>query len=124
VKNALCSAVTSLVNQGIGPGRIVIYAGVQPGSPESSPAGPLLASLLFAGLSFRAPQLGVSTANVITTGTIAATDIASWARITDGSGGAIFDVDIGQGSGSLSFPSVNFEVGELVTILQFQVAAS
>lgn len=112
-------------------GRINIYTGAQPADADSDVSGTLLATLAFAADSVTAgASSGTLTFAAITSDTnVDASGTAGWARVYDNSetvGGASttkkrIDLDIGEGSGSLSFDETAFVAGGTAAISSFTV---
>lgn len=120
-RNAACDAIVDAIDAG-GAGTIEIRTGSQPASPNDAASGTLLATLTFNATAFGAAAAGVATANAITSDTnVDATGTAGYARIKSGGGTTIFDVDIGQGSGTLDFDNSSFVAGGTAAISSFTV---
>jgi hypothetical protein len=112
-RNAACDGIVDLIDAGAGAGLIRIYQGTQPADPQTAHASVLLATLTFTDPAFGAAATGVATASAITSDTnVDATGTAQWARVVDSDGvdptDAVFDMDIGQGSGTLNFDNTAF----------------
>ena len=124
-RSAAVDAVVDLIDAA-STGKMLIYSGSMPSSPETEATGTLLAELTFSNPAFGSAAVGAATSEVIT-GDAAANDTgtAGWARITDGNDNPIMDVDVGAtGSGAtIEFDSVEFEVGGAIniTLLTFTV---
>ena len=117
-RNAAADAVVDLIDAG-GAGTIRIYTGAQPATPETAASGTLLATLTFSGTAFGAADTGVATAAAITPDASADdTGTAGWARIANGSGATIMDVDVGASASgaTIEFDSVAFEAGGAINI--------
>jgi len=126
-RNAACDAIVDLIDAGVGAGILRIYDGSQPANPQTAVSGQtLLATLTFSDPAFGAAATGVATASAITSDTnVDATSTASWARVLDSDGvdptDAVFDMDIGQGSGTLSFDNTSFVAGGTAAISSMTV---
>lgn len=101
-RNALADVFTTLIDAAGAPGTITLYTGVQPTNADQQGDG----KTLLARLTFSSPAAGPSMAGVLTFNAVAeeseapATGRATWARIANGSGGAVFDCDVtGPGEG-------------------------
>ena len=120
-RNAACDGIVDLIDGGTGAGTLVIRTGSQPANPQTAATGTTLATLTFSATAFGAASAGVATASAITSDTnVDATGTAGWARVYDGDGvdpgDALFDMDIGQGSGTLDFDNTSFIAGGTAAI--------
>jgi len=114
--------VVDAIDAGAGAGYIEIRTGTQPASPQVAATGNLLATLTFNDPAFGSASVGVATGNSITSDTdVDDTGTAGWARVYDSNNTAIMDMDIGQGSGTLSFDNVSFIAGGTAAISSFTV---
>lgn len=98
---AAADGVVDLIDAGSGAGKLRIYDGTQPADPDTAVgAQTLLAELTFGDPAFGAAADanpgGRATANAITGDTSANADgTASWFRVVDSDGNAIFDGTVG-----------------------------
>lgn len=121
-RNAACDAIVDLVDAGAGAGTLVILDGTQPANPQTAITGQTtLATLTFSDPAFGVAAAGVATANAITSDTnVDATSTATWARVYDSDAvdptDAVFDMDIGEGSGTLNFDNTSFVAGGTAAI--------
>ena len=123
-RNAACNAIVDLIDGGAGAGYIEIRTGTQPATPQTAASGTLLATLTFSDPAFGAASVGVATASAITSDTsVDADGTAAWARIYDSNNNAIMDMDVGQGSGTLSFDDTSFLTGgtAAITLMTYTV---
>jgi hypothetical protein len=67
-------------------GKVNIYSGAQPATPETAPSGVLLVTLTLGTPAFPAPVGGVLTANAIAPAMPVAAGVPGWVRITDAAG--------------------------------------
>ena len=121
LRNRKMNQITATIDEG-GKGRLKIYSGTRPAFGGS--AGSLLADLAMATTSFGAASNGVITANAIASDQSAnAAGTATWFRITDGSGAAVIEGDVGKtGSGKdLEMASVSFSVGLTVSVSSLRI---
>lgn len=119
-RNAGANGVVDLIDVSP-PGTIVIRTGAQPANPQTAATGTTLGTLTFSNPAFGNAAAGVATASSITSDTTAdATDTAGWARVYDGGaadpGDSVFDMDIGQGSGTLNFDDTSIIAGGTIAI--------
>ena len=120
-RNAAADGIVDLVDAGAGAGTIVIRTGAQPSNPQTAATGTVLATLTFSDPAFGNAATGTATASAITSDTnVDATGTAGWARVYDSDGAdpgdAVMDMDIGQGSGTLSFDNTSFIAGGTAAI--------
>lgn len=118
-------------------GRINIYTGSAPASPDSGMTGTLLATLVMGSPAFGSASAGVVTANGITGDLSAdATGTAGYAlvyRTGDTAPGSaagssdirlLLTVSATGGGGELQFNTVSFVAGNVVSVTAFTYAAS
>lgn len=120
-RDAAADAIVDLIDAGTGAATLAIRTGSQPANPQTSATGTLLATLQFGDPAFGASSSGTATANSITSDTdVDATGTAGWARVYDKDASdpsdAVFDMDIGQGSGTLAFDNTSFVAGGTAAI--------
>ena len=125
-RDAACDAIVDLIDAGAGAGVLKIYTGSQPATPATAASGTLLATLTFSDPAFGASSSGTATASSITSDTnIDATGTAGWARVLDSDAvdptDAVFDMDIGQGSGTLDFDNTSFVAGGTAAISSMSI---
>jgi hypothetical protein len=122
-RNAAVDGVVDLIDAGAVVGLMGIFTGTQPANPQTAFTGTLLSTIYFSDPAFSAAgatnpgqaEAGAGAGGpAITSDTaIEATGTAGWARVYNGDAidpdDAVFDVDIGQGSGTLSFDSTTFQ---------------
>ena len=101
-RNAAANAIVDLINTG-GTGKVMIYSGAGPASANSTATGTLLAEVEFNATldAFQDAVLGVATGNTLQTTVGLADADAGWARVVDGNGATVFDVDVGETSSTL-----------------------
>ncbi|MDH3450923.1 MAG: hypothetical protein OEN20_00780 [Gammaproteobacteria bacterium] len=124
VRNACVVAAADLFDTASPtPGTIVIFQGTQPANPQTAHGSTALATLTFSDPAFGAPATGTVTAGAIASDTNVLGGTAQWARVYDGGGvdpgDAVMDMDIGQGSGTLSFDNTTFVGGGTAAITSF-----
>ena len=121
-RNAAADAIRTLIDADAGPGLIKIYSGTMAANPQTAPAGTLLATLTFSDPAAPSASTGVLTFSAITEDSSAdATNTATWARITDNSGDAVFDVDVTAtgGGGTIEINTTSIVSGGPVRITSF-----
>lgn len=104
-RNAAVNAMTPLCNSG----KLRIYTGTKPATPETAASGTLLCELTLNATAFAAASGGVSTANAITSDSAADnTGTAGWFRITQSDGTtAVCDGDCGTSGADLNMPTLS-----------------
>ena len=107
LRNLMAEAIRKMIDTGEAtgttkPGKIQIYSGIQPANPDTETTfQTLLVELILSLPCAPVPTDGALIFNEIYDGEALDTDKATWARITDGDGVAVFDCDVGTiGSGS------------------------
>ena len=99
-RNNMLDEITALIDAGTA-GFLRIYNGTRPATGGT--ATTLLAELTMSVTSFPAASAGVITANAITGDASAnATGTATWFRITNSSGTAVVDGDVGTSGSDLN----------------------
>jgi len=93
-------------------GKITIYDGAQPESPDA----PVTTQNELVTLGLESPAAeptagGTATMNAVTQGTAAATGTASWFRVYSSAGAPVWDGSVGDGAADLNFPSTAFVAG-------------
>ena len=114
-QNDALDAVTILINA-TSAGSIKIYDGTQPANANTAiSTQTLLATLAFSTDAFGDAVAGVSTAAAITgDSSVDADGTATWARVVDGGGNTIMDVDAGTASTIMILNAVAFVTGGTV----------
>lgn len=122
---AAADAVVDLIDAGAGAGKLRIYDGSQPADPDTAVSTQtLLAELTFGDPAFGAAADGnpggVATANSITSDAAAnATGTASWFRVVDSDGNAIFDGTVGTSGADLNLATVSIVTNVEVEVTSF-----
>jgi len=122
-RSVCADALVDLIDAGAGAGTIKIYDGTQPAGPDTAiTTQTLLATLTFSDPAFGAAASGSATASAITDDSSAdATGTATWARIADSDGLAIFDCDVADAGATLNLNTVSLVAGGIVRITSFTV---
>src|SRR5438067_5227002 len=97
LSNSAASSASDSLAALLNSGLMKIYSGTRPTDPDTALSGnTLLATLTFSATAFGASVNGVATANAITSGTIAATGTASFARLFKSDGTTVvIDCSVG-----------------------------
>ena len=121
-RNAACRAVLDLLDAGAGGGKLHVYTGSIPTSPQDDATGTLLATLTFASpLAFGSPSVGTAIASSIEPDLdIRADGTPGWCRLTDGNDTVVMDCDAG---GPLSSAVIKFDTDEFETGGTVRIAA-
>ena len=119
---AACDAIVDLIDGGSGPGLVRIYDGTQATDPDTAVGAQVLLAELtcsdpaFGAAADAAPG-GRATANAVTSDASAnATGTATWFRVVDSNGVAIFDGSVGTSSADMIINSVSISSGAAVAI--------
>ena len=98
VRNDMLDVITAAVDAGSAAGYVEIRSGLQPATADDVATGVVLATLTLAEPSFAAAASGsiVLDADPDIVATATATDEATWGRVYDSTGLAIFDGSVGS----------------------------
>jgi hypothetical protein len=112
-RNAALDAVAPLCNGG----KLRIYTGTKPATPETAAAGVLLAELSLNAAAFAPAAGGVATANAITSDpAAAATGTAGWFRIVRADGSTpVVDGDVGTSGADLNMATTSIVAGAIIS---------
>lgn len=124
--SAAADAVVDKVDQGAAAGKLRIYDGTQAATADTAVgAQVLLAELTFGDPAFGAASNGVATANAITADSAAnATGTASWFRVVDSDGTAIWDGTVGTSGADLNLNTTSIVAGAEVSVSSFTYTQS
>ena len=114
-RNATGDGLVDQLDSG-GTATIQIRTGVQPTTANDTATGSLLATLTCGSTAFAAFASGAASAEAISSGTALLTGAAGHARWLNGDGTTHSDMDIGEGSGTISFDDVDFLDGGTVSM--------
>lgn len=114
-RNAKVDAVTALIGAG---GRLKIYSGAQPSSPDAALSGQtLLADLALSATPFAPASNGVAIANAITQDSSADnTGTAAWFSVQKSDGTRIFEGSVGTSDANLILSSLAIVAGGVVSV--------
>lgn len=121
-ENRACASLVSTVDQGTtnATGQMLIYSGSAPPDPQTAPSvnNTLLGTVPLNNPAFAAPSNGTSALIVspVVTATVTTSGTASWFRVVDRDGNAVFDGSIGTSGAEINFANVNFVQGGTVDI--------
>jgi len=122
LRNSRLDEVTTLIDGGAGAGLLRIYDGTRPATGGT--ATTLLAELTMSDPSFPAASSGAMTANAISDDTSAdAAGTATWFRLTDSTGAAVVDGDVGTSGSDLNLNTTTFSVGLNVSVTSLVLTA-
>lgn len=114
LKTSRSAAISTAVGAS---GKLLLYTGAHPASPDSAATGTLLVTLPCSA-TFGSASGGVLTLNAISSATAVGTGTAGWARVTlnDGTTGIIdFDVTVTGSGGYLQMANTSITAGDTVT---------
>ncbi len=124
---AACNAIVDLIDGGAGAGLVRIYDGTQATDPDTAVGAQVLLAELtcsdpaFGNAADAAPG-GRATASAVTSDASAnATGTASWFRVVDSNGVAIFDGSVGTSGCDMNINSVSITSGAAVSITSWTV---
>jgi len=105
-------------------GRLLIYTGSQPATPQTTATGTLLATINFAATAFSAADSNASAglAGGAISATATASGTAGYFRVTDKDNVAIFDGSVGESGEDLNFDESSFVEGGTVTVSSFALS--
>lgn len=112
LKSSRATAILSAIGTS---GKIFIYTGAQPASPDSAATGTLLATLALSATAGTVSN-GVLTFNTITDGTAVATGTAGYARVVTSANAAVLDLDVGTSATSVILNTTSIVTGGPVQI--------
>lgn len=125
-RDAANDTLAALVDAQTNPGKILLYSGTMPATPDTAPGqgNVLLATIILNKPSFAASDGGVAAAETpISSVTAAQNGTATWFRLQDGSGNAILDGTVGTSSGyALQGNVTQVVAGVQVTLNGFSLA--
>jgi hypothetical protein len=126
-RDTALSEFASAVDAGSGPATLAIYSGKQPASADEpiwiDPVWgqTLLVKFTLGRPAFSAPFNGVVGANPMGQSEALASGVASWARVSDGAGNAILDVDVGEKGAAINLFTTRIQRGDRISIDPFVV---
>lgn len=124
LRNTMGNSIRDKIDAGSGPGKVKIYAGLQPeGADVEATFQTLLAELAFQTPSALDSSDGVIVFYPLHNGEALATEEARWARICDGNDVPVFDCDVGLlGSGAtMEINTTKIVIGGPIRIKQFTI---
>lgn len=100
-------------------GRLLIYSGTQPATPETTATGTLLVTINFATVAFTAAD-STATAGLFggtaISATVTTSGTAGYFRVTDRDNIALFDGSISTTGADMNFDNVTFVSGGTATV--------
>ena len=123
VRNTMADDITTALDAGAGAATIKIYDGTQPTTPETAITSQvLLGTLTCTDPAGAAASGGVLTFSTITEDSAAdATGTATWARVADSNGVAVFDCDVGTTGTTIVLNSTSIVTGGPIRITSFTI---
>lgn len=118
VRNAMLDEIAAAVDAGASPGYIEIRSGTRPADADTAATGTVLATITLADPAFSAAASGVLTldADPDLTATASATGTASWARVYQSGGTAVFDGSVGTSGTDFTISSTSITSGSTVNL--------
>lgn len=121
---AVATALLAEIDDGPDPAEILFYTGVAPATVETAISTQTLLGTLECSDPVGSVSGRVLTFDVITQDSSAdASGTAAWARILDGNGTAIIDVDVtnGAGTGAIKLNTVTIVAGGPIQLTSFTI---
>ena len=118
LRTARANLIVATINLGVGPGTLQVYTATKPAKGAAITTQTLLGTLTFSEPAGTVTN-GVLTFAVIVDDSSADADgIAAWARVLDGDGAFVMDVDITDtaGAGPIKMPSTQVYAGGILHI--------
>src|SRR5438477_12810450 len=119
VRDLSVSVLAAQIDAAEQPGRLEIYDGRMPATPETrvriNPVcgSGLIARLTFSKPAFRPPANGEAVARPIAPSAALASGKARWARLSDGDGNPVLDIDVGESGAALNLSIVELPEGDV-----------
>lgn len=122
-RNALATAVSTLVDAGPAAGTVKIYTGSQPATADTAESGTLLATVALGDPAFGAVSNGVITAADPVAVTAVASGTAGWFRVEDSTGANVYDgsVTATGGGGDMTLATTAVTSGLSIDITSLTV---
>lgn len=121
-----CNNLVTTIDQGTtnATGRILIYTGSQPATPQTAATGTLLVTINFNNPAFGSSSSGTATmvTSTAVSATVANSGTAGWFRVTDRNGGAVFDGSCGTSGADMNWDNTSFVAGGTATVNSMTVS--
>jgi len=118
-RNAVVNTLAALIDADTDPGEIHFYSGTMPATVATAITSQIfLGKATFSATAFGSASSGSATANAFTAGAGEADPgtVATWARVFDGAGTAIMDVDVGTSGATINLTNTTILLGATITI--------
>lgn len=118
LRNAMATAVGTMIDAGATAGRIEIRSGTMPADPQTAASGTLLATVALSDPSIGAASTGTVTILDPAAVTGAAAGTAGYARFLDSNNVAVMDCDVTAtgGGGAITLSTTTISVGVTVDL--------
>lgn len=127
-KTAILNAIKTDIDAGAAAGKLLIYSGAMPATPETAATGTLLAELTLSypmgAVSGTGSELALVFSNITQDSAANASGTASFARVVRSDGTTVvFDCDISAtgGGGSLQLNTTNITINGPVLVTSFKI---
>jgi hypothetical protein len=119
-RNGMIDNLAARLNNGF----IKVYSGTQPANANTALSGnTLLVTHGFGATAFGSAASGSATANAISSGVIAASGTATFARLYESDGTtAVMDISVGSSGADLNYPTTTFTAAVTATISSFTLS--
>lgn len=118
IRNGILDVIRTALDAGAGPAYIEIRSGTRPANVGTTATGVVLVTIPLNDPAFDAPASGTSALNVATamSAVAAVTGTASWARIYDSTGAAVFDSGVGTSGQEFILNTTNVLSGAVIAL--------
>jgi hypothetical protein len=119
LRNAQANALTTQIDAGSAAGRLRVYTGSKPATPETAASGTLLADIALNDPAFGASAAGVVTLDVTPEPADSSannTGTAGYARFTDSDGNGVLDCSVGTSGAEVNLNTLSVVSGVAVTV--------
>ena len=127
-KTAILNAIKTDIDSGAAAGKLLIYSGTIPATPETAATGTLLAELPLSypmgSITGSGSSLALTFAAITQDSSANATGVAGYARVVTSSGTSIYDCDVSTtgGGGVLQLNTINIVAGGPVLVTAFMIS--
>ena len=117
-RDAMIADLIDAVDAGSAPGYIEVRSGTRPANVGTAATGNVLLVFTLNDPSYQAPSGGTAAINATPaiSATAATAGTATWARVYDGDGNAVFDCGVGTSGQELILNSTSILVGSVVNL--------
>lgn len=127
-KTAILNAIKTDIDSGGAAGKLRIYTGTYPATPETAATGTLLAELTLSypmgSITGSGATLALTFSAITQDSSADASGVAGYARVVKSDGSSIFDCDVSTtgGGGTLQLNTTNIVAGGPVLVTSFVIS--